>query len=90
MIHIAKPYLGEEEKLAVNAVIDSGMIATGAVVNEFEKAFAAYIGSDFGVATTSGTTALEVGLRALGIGAGDKVLTTPFSFIASTNSIVYV
>ena len=66
------------------------MIACGAVTSEFEQAFASYIGMSHGIATTSGTTALEVALRALGIGAGDKVLTTPFSFIASTNAIVYV
>ncbi len=90
MINIAKPHLGEEEKKAVAAVLDSGMIANGAVVTQFENEFAAYIGAKHAIATTSGTTALEVALRALGIGAGDKVLTTPFSFIASTNSIVYV
>jgi perosamine synthetase len=89
MIYIAKPNLGNEEKKAVCDVIDSGMIATGAVTKEFEEKFAQYIGADYGVATTSGTTALEVALRAIGIGKGDKVLTTPFSFIASTNSIVY-
>ena len=89
MIHMAKPFLGNEEKDAVCKVIDSGMIANGAVVTEFEQKFAAYIGTKYGIATTSGTTALEVAFRALGVGAGDKVLTTPFSFIASTNSIVY-
>jgi len=89
MIHMAKPYLGEEEKKAVCDVIDSGMIANGAVVTEFEQKFASYIGASFGIATTSGTTALEVAFRALGISAGDKVLTTSFSFIATANSIVY-
>lgn len=89
MIHIAKPLLGEEEKEAVGKVIDSGMIANGSVVTEFERKFASYIGVAHGIATTSGTTALEVALRALGIGTGDKVLTTPFSFIATANSILY-
>ncbi|MCL2670455.1 MAG: DegT/DnrJ/EryC1/StrS family aminotransferase [Clostridiales bacterium] len=86
---MAKPQLGNEEKDAVCKVIDSGMIANGAVVAEFEKRFAAYVGAKHGIATTSGTTALEVALRAFGIGPGDKVLTTPFSFIATANSIVY-
>ena len=90
MISIAKPFIGEEEKKAVMEVLDSGMIACGSVTTEFEKKFAAYIGANRGIATTSGTTALEVALRALDIGPGDKVLTTPFSFIASTNSIIYV
>lgn len=89
MIPVAKPFLGEEEKRAVCNVIDSGMIACGAVTSEFEQKFADYVGVKHGIATSSGTTALEVSLRALGIGAGDKVLTTPFSFIASTNSIIY-
>ncbi|MEF9989241.1 MAG: DegT/DnrJ/EryC1/StrS family aminotransferase [Christensenellaceae bacterium] len=89
MINIAKPLIAEEEKNAVMQVMDSGMIACGSVVSEFEKEFAAYIGMDYGVACTSGTTALEIALRAMGIGAGDKVVTTAYSFIASTNSIVY-
>ncbi|WP_284643227.1 DegT/DnrJ/EryC1/StrS family aminotransferase [Paenibacillus silviterrae] len=90
MIYIAKVSLGEEEKAAVNAVMDSGMIACGDVVKHFEEEFSKYIGADYGIATTSGTTALEVALRSLGIGPGDKVLTTPYSFIASTNAILYV
>ncbi len=89
MINIAKPLMGAEEKQAVLEVLDSGMIACGSIVSEFEKEFAAYLGTEHCIATTSGTTALEVGLRALGIGKGDTVLTTPFSFIASTNSIIY-
>ena len=89
MIPIGKPLIGDEEKKAVMDVLDSGMIASGSVVHAFENEFAEFIGAKACIATTSGTTALEVGLRALGIGPGDKVLTTPFSFIASTNSILY-
>lgn len=89
MINIAKPLMGEEEKNAVLEVLDSGMIACGSIVSDFEKEFADYLGTEHCIATTSGTTALEVGLRALGIGKGDTVVTTPFSFIASTNCIVY-
>jgi len=89
MINIAKPFLGEEEKAAVTDVISSGMIASGSIVTDFSRQFADYIGVKHGIATTSGTTALEVALRSLNIGLGDKVLTTPFSFIASTNAIVY-
>lgn len=86
---MAKLALSTEEKQAVNDVIDSGMIACGEVVSEFESAFAKYCGSTHGIATTSGTTALEVAIRALGLGKGDKILTTPYSFIASTNAIIY-
>lgn len=89
MIPIAKPLIEKDEIDAVKKVMESGMIACGSVTTDFEKQFAAYIGSGHGIATTSGTTALEVAFRALGIGQGDLVLTTPFSFIASTNSIIY-
>lgn len=89
MITIAKPQIGQEEKDAVMEVMESGMIACGSVVAEFEQKFTNYIGMRYGIATTSGTTALEVALRVLGIGVGDKVVTTAYSFIASTNSIVY-
>lgn len=71
MIAIAKPFVGTEEKEAVCKVIDSGMIACGAVVEQFEKEFAAYAGTEYGIATTSGTTALEVAIRSLGIGPSD-------------------
>lgn len=89
MINIAKPLIGQEEKDAVIKVLDSGAIASGKTVSEFENVFSNYIGTKFGIATSSGTTALEIALRAAGIKNGDKVLTTPFSFIASTNSILY-
>ena len=89
MISIAKPLLGEEEKKAVSDVIDSGALAMGQVVTEFEQRFSQYIGCKYGIASSNGTTALEVAVRSLGLKEGDKILTTPFSFIASTNSIIY-
>ena len=89
VIYLAKPCFGNEEKQAVIAVLDSGLIASGEVVGSFQSKFAEYCGVKYGVAASSGTTALEVMLRAAGIGKGDKVLTTPFSFIASTNCILY-
>ena len=89
MITMAKPFIGEEEINAVTEVMRSGMIACGAVVTEFEQAFADYIGMSYGVATNNGTTALHTALLALGIGKGDKVITTPFTFIASSNSILF-
>jgi perosamine synthetase len=90
MIHIAKPLIGEEEKQAVLEVLDSGMLAQGPRVRAFEEAFADYCGVKCAVATTSGTTALHVALLAHGIGPEDEVITTPFTFIASANSVVYV
>lgn len=89
MIPISKPFLGENEKRAAARVLDSGMLAQGAHVAEFERAFAAYIGVKHAIATSNGTTALHTALLAHNIGAGDEVITTPFTFIASINSILY-
>lgn len=89
MIPIAKPMMGEEEKAAVIAVLESGQLAQGQKVAEFEERFAAYCGVKHAIATTSGTTALHVALLAHGIGAGDEIVTTPFTFIASANSILF-
>jgi len=88
-INIASPQIGKEEIKAVRAVLKSGMLAQGPKVKEFEEKFAKFIGVKFAIATSSGTTALEVALRALGIGPGDEVITTPFTFIASANAILY-
>lgn len=89
MISIAKPLIGEEEKQAVLEVLDSGIIAQGPRVKAFEDAFAQMCGVNHAIATTSGTTALHVALLAHGIGEGDEVITSPFTFIASANSILY-
>jgi perosamine synthetase len=89
MISIAKPQIGEEEKQAVLEVLDSGIIAQGPRVKAFEEAFAAMCGVKHAIATASGTTALHVALLAAGIGEGDEVITSPFTFIASANSILY-
>lgn len=90
MISIAKPLIGDEEKQAVLEVLDSGILAQGPRVKAFEQAFAEMCGTRHAVATSSGTTALHVALLARGIGPGDEVITTPFTFIASANSILYV
>ncbi len=87
MVSIADPELGSEEKARVESILDSGMLADGPEVREFEAEFAEYCDTAHGVATSNGTTALHATLEALGIGAGDRVLTTPFSFIATANAI---
>ena len=87
MIPIANPEIGAREKERVEDVLDSGMLADGPVVREFENEFADYCGTEHAVATSNGTTALHAAFEALGIGAGDRVVTTPFSFIASANAI---
>jgi dTDP-4-amino-4,6-dideoxygalactose transaminase len=89
-IPIARPQLGPEETAAVAAVLASGELAQGRWVKDFEDAFAAYCGARYAVATSSGTTALHLALLAHGIGPGDDVVTTPFTFVASSNAILYV
>ena len=86
-IHIAAPDIGEEERNGVLSVMDSGMLADGEAVRRFESEFAGMCERRHGIATTNGTTALHAALHALGIGYGDVVVTTPFSFIASANAI---
>lgn len=83
------PLIAEEEKRAVMQVLDSGQLAQGACVAEFERAFAAYIGVKHAIAVNSGTAALHAALLAHGIGPGDEVITSPFTFIASANSILF-
>src|SRR6476620_4934615 len=89
VIPISKPLLGEEEQAAVRRVIESGMLAQGPRVAEFERAFAAYIGVNHAIATSNSTTALHAALLAHGVGPGDEVITTPFTFMASVNSIIF-
>jgi perosamine synthetase len=89
MINIAKPLIGAEEKQAVLEVLDSGILAQGPRVKAFEQAFAKLCGVTHAVATSSGTTALHTALLAHGIGPGNEVITSPFTFIASANSILY-
>ncbi|ACV10664.1 DegT/DnrJ/EryC1/StrS aminotransferase [Halorhabdus utahensis DSM 12940] len=87
MIHVASPTFGTAEQEAVQAILESGMVADGPEVRDFESEFAAYCGSDHAVATANGTAALVAALEGLGIGDGDRVVTTPFSFVASSNAI---
>ena len=74
---------------AVERVLRSGRLAQGLQVEEFEALFASYIGSKYAIATSSGTAALHIALLASGIGNGDEVITTPFSFIATANAILF-
>jgi dTDP-4-amino-4,6-dideoxygalactose transaminase len=89
MIPVAQPLIGEEEKQAVLAVLDSGQLAQGAVVEAFEQAFAQWIGVKHAIATSNGTTALHIALLTHGVGEGDEVITSPFTFIASANSVLH-
>jgi perosamine synthetase len=89
-IPIAKPLISDEEKRRVLDVLDSGMLVAGRQVAEFEQAFARYVGVREAVATSSGTTALQVALEAVGVQRGDTVVTTPFTFVATSNAILHV
>ena len=89
MIPIAKPLLGSDEVRAVTDAIMSGIIAEGPRVSDFEQAFADHIGVEHAIAVNSGTAALHAALLAHGIGDGDEVITTPFTFIATSNSILF-
>ncbi|MCZ2111207.1 MAG: DegT/DnrJ/EryC1/StrS family aminotransferase [Dehalococcoidia bacterium] len=87
-IPVAKPFIGEEEKRAVMEVLDSGQLAQGPRTEAFERAFAEYIGARHAIGVNSGTAALIVALQASGVGPGDEVITSPFSFIATATSII--
>jgi len=87
---IAKPYITKDEEKAVLEVLRSGNLSLGPKIPEFEKKFAERIGTKYACAVSSGTAGLHLSLIAAGIGAGDEVITSPFSFVASSNAILYV
>src|SRR3954447_1809096 len=86
VIPLAQPVLGEAEELAVLEVLRSGQLSLGPRVPAFEAAFAERVGSPYASAVSSGTSALHLGLRAVGVSDGDEVITSPFSFAASPNA----
>lgn len=86
---VSEPVLGEDEKAALCAVIDSNWITMGSRVQAFEKAFAQEHGMTDGVAVNSCTAGLHLALAALGIGPGDEVLVPSLSFVATANVVVY-
>ncbi len=88
-IPLSQPDISEREIQLVTEVLRSGRLSLGPKVAEFEQAFAEFVGTRYAVATNSGTSALHLAVRALGIGEGDDVLTTSFSFVASTNCLLY-
>jgi len=89
VIPVAKPVIGEDEIAAVSEVLRSGMLAGGETVSHFEEAFAQYVGVPHAIATSSGTTGLFAALWSLGLPTGSEVITSPFTFVASANSILY-
>jgi perosamine synthetase len=88
-IPLSRPDIGDLEVEYVTRTLRSGNLSLGPQVAEFEEEFANYIGTRYAVATNSGTSALHLCVRALGIGPEDEVLTTSFSFVASANCLLY-
>jgi len=89
MIPLAKPDISAKEIKGVVDVLESGILSLGQKLKEFEQQFSAVIGTSFAVGVNSGTSGLHLCIKALGIKDGDEVITTPFSFVASANCILY-
>jgi dTDP-4-amino-4,6-dideoxygalactose transaminase len=88
-IPLARPEIGRREEELILEVLASGRLSLGPMGERFERDFAAWLGVEDAVAVSNGTTALHLGVRALGWGPGEEVLTSPFSFVASANCLLY-
>ena len=88
-IPLARPEIGAREEELALEVLRSRRLSLGPMGERFERELAAWLGVEDAVAVSSGTTALHLGVRALGWGPGDEVLTSPFSFVASANCLLY-
>lgn len=88
-IYLARPDISKNDIKQVAAVLATPHLSLGPKLEEFEKNIAKYTGVKYAVATSNGTAALHLIIRSLGIKKGDEVITTPFSFIASSNCILY-
>jgi perosamine synthetase len=88
-IPLAKPDIGSREEELILEVLRSGQLSLGPMGERFEREFAAWLGVEDAVMVSSGTTALHLGVRMLGWGDGDEVVTSPFSFVASANCLLY-
>jgi perosamine synthetase len=89
VIPLARPVLGERERELVEEVLASGRLSLGPMLPRFERAFAERLGVAHASAVSSGTAGLHLAVRAAGIEPGDEVVTTPFSFVASANCVLY-
>ncbi len=90
MIPIAKPWIGEEEVEAARRPLMSGWVVQGPEVEAFEREMVGYLGAAHACAVSSGTAALHLALRAVGVGPGDEVVTVSHSFIATANAIRFL
>jgi perosamine synthetase len=89
VIPLAQPDVGTREEELILEVLRSGQLSLGPMGQRFEREFAAWLGVEDAVMVSSGTAALHLGVRALGWGEGDEVVTSPFSFVASANCLLY-
>jgi dTDP-4-amino-4,6-dideoxygalactose transaminase len=89
VIPLARPVLGEPEERALIEVLRSGRLSLGPRLADFERGFAERVGAPLASAVSSGTAGLHLALRAVGVGDGDEVITSPFSFVASANAALY-
>jgi perosamine synthetase len=88
-IPLSLPFLDEREHELVNEVLDSGRLSLGPTGRRFEQMLAEQVGARHAAAVSSGTAGLHLLVRSYEIGAGDEVITTPFSFASSTNCFLY-
>ncbi|MDD3654160.1 MAG: DegT/DnrJ/EryC1/StrS family aminotransferase [Desulfotomaculaceae bacterium] len=89
IVPLSSPDLGTRERELINEVLDSNILSIGPKIELFERMVAEYLGVKEAVAVNSGTSGLHLAVRALGIGKGDEVITSPFSFIASSNCLLF-
>jgi len=89
VVPLASPVLGRDEEERVLAVMRSGQLSLGPLGDQFERAFAGRLGAAHASAVSSGTAGLHLALRAAGVSDGDEVVTSPFSFVASANVVIY-
>ena len=90
VIPYGKHYIDEDDISSVVEVLRYGMLTQGPKISEFESKIANYVGAKYAVAVANGTAALHLSCMALGLGKGDKVITSPNTFVATSNSILYV
>ncbi len=88
-IPLARPELGPREEELLLEVVRSGSLSLGPKLEQFERDFAEWLGDGYALAVSSGTAALHLGVRAMGWSEGDEIITSPLSFVASANCLLY-
>lgn len=88
-IPLYKPEIGIDEENAIMRVAKSGVLSKGREIQAFETEFSSYVDKKYAIAVNSGTSGLHLAVKALGWKTGDEIITTPFSYIASSNALLY-